>query len=322
MADTGIREKVVGVGKEGTRLTLTAATRWLAPESGSEFQMTRALLEDNATRDIKEKFPSVLGRKFASGSIVNLPVEQNNDFALLVDSVMGKNAGAGSVQTDAYVHVFTPATVLIPDTLSFVVDRGGVIADKGYNGCLVKKLSLSQEADERLMCNAEIIGLNEAAGTIGSATFADPNPFKFSDVSSIAIGGASNGANVTAWSMEIDNQAKLKNVLDGNETSSDIICVDGIVVTGTFQIYFVDSTERDKFVAGSTSDIVITYIGDKISTDSYRLIIDAHKLQYNAYPWGDMNGMFGASVSFNGYYSTGDTQTLTITIWNTQSAAY
>jgi len=324
MADTGIREKVVAFEKESTRLTLETAANWIAPESSTEFQVDRVLLEDNGTRDIKEKFPSVVGPKAVSGSIVNLPVEQDANLGDLLFAVLGgQGASPGSLGDGGYSHVFTPATVIIPPTYSFHVDRGAVLGVKGYNGCLIKKMTLNQEQGERLMMNAEIIGLNEATGNVGSPSFSDPDPFTFDHISSIALATVDNKANIVSFSINIDNQAKLKTPINGVVTPSDINCVDGVLVDGTFNTYMVNETERDKYVAGSVSDLVITYIGKVIGgAITYKITIDIHKIEYQAYPFGDINGMFGASVAFNAVYSTGDSQTITVTIQNAQSGSY
>ncbi len=324
MADTGIREKVIGVEEETTRMTLKNASRWIAPESSSEFQLDREYLEDNGVRDIKEKYPSVDGRVRVSGSIANLPVEQGNNFGVLLNNVLGKNAGAGSDKTNGvYEHVFTPATSILHPTLSFHVDRGAVLGVKGYNACLITKMTLTQAFNERLMMNADVIGINEASGTIGSPSFSDPNPFTFDQISTLKLGGTEHQANITNFTLNINNNGRLKEVLDGNAYASDVICTDGIMVDGTIDIIFESVTERDKFVAGTVSDFVITYIGDVVAGGiTYKLIFDIHKVEYTAFPFGENDGLFGSSIAFRGVYSTGDTQTFTATVWNTQSATY
>ncbi len=323
MADTGLREKVVGFEKESSRLGLETAANWIAPEASTEFQVDRALLEDNGVRDIKEKFPSVNGLKSINGSISNLPVEQGANIGDLLYAVLGKAGTAGTEGDGAFSHVFTPATVVIPPTYSFHVDRGAVLGVKGYNGCLISKMTLTQAFNERLMMNADIIGLNEAAGNMGSPSFADPNPFTFDQIDSIKLTTVDHKLNITNFTINIANQAKLKQVLSGSDVSADIVCNDGIMVDGTFDAYLINLTERDKFVAGTISDLVITYVGDIIGgANPYKLIIDIHKIEYTAFPFGEVEGMFGATVNFKGVYSTGDSQTITVTVWNAQSGNY
>lgn len=321
MGVASIREKVVGLKKEGTRFTAeSAATVWLAPDGSSEFTPAPELLEDVGVRDIKAKFPSILGRIAGTGAINGLPVDDDN-IGELMYSLLGSESSAQDGGT-AYTQTLTENAGVEYPVYTMFMDRGASLGVKAYEGCQVNKISLEQAENERLMATVEVIFKRETSGSMGSPTFVNPTPFVF-NMLNLKLGGVAQ-TNVKNLSLSIDNQAHPTLVLNESRYLDNIVADAGLLIEGSFNLYLHSNTEYDKFMSNTTTYLQLKWVGAQIASTGYysTLDINLYKIEYTAYPYGELDGLFGAAVTFRAVYSTSDSKQIQVEMTNTDSSGY
>jgi len=307
-----IEQKRIGFKKEATRLTAeTTPTIWNAFDPESELDVISKLIEDSATRGIKASYPPLAGPLDIAGKISG-PVRAQN-IGELLQMLLGDAVSVQQGATAAYKHTWNnPTTIQIP-TFTLFMDRS--LSVKKYNGCGVKKIALTQPVDGALTIDAEVLGLAEAAGSIGVPTFTESGILTHKDCT-VKIAGSTDN-NVKSWVLNIDNGMLLKRSMNQSQAPQDIITPGRMVVDGTFLIYFENETERDKFVANTTTTLQFLIEGAIIaSTFKYTVDVNVYDVRYTAFPWGAEEGLLAAAVTWTGYYSTGSSKLLQVDLTN------
>jgi len=312
-------QKYVALGKETTRGTLATPTLYLPVGKGTEFDYKLNLIADDLLRGIFERYPSYAGTKEGTGKITGVNVNSSN-CGLLFLSLFGKVTSTQQGGTSAYQHIFEKdnSTITNP-SLSFYFDRG--LSKKSYNLCVVKSVSMKGTADNIVSLDADILFRTEADYT-GSLTptWAELNPFLFYQTT-IKIAGTSNTTSVAEWNVMIDNGTITQRVLNLSQDVNEILTVGKFTATGSMNVYFENETERAKFLEGTSTTIQIIVEGATIeSTYKHKLDISLKNVKYTAYPFGDLNGLLGATVNFDNFYSISDSKSVTLTLVNTTTA--
>jgi hypothetical protein len=225
----------------------------------------------------------------------------------------------GTVQIEySFSHTFTETSGIQPPAYTFFLDRSMNVLK--YNRGCVKALSFKSSVDGLVEVEAEVLFENEASGSIGSPSFPTQRYQSFQHVD-FKIAGTSN-TNVKEWDLKIDNGAKALRTLNLAQTLKDIIAPDKINVTGSFTIYFEDTTERDKFIANTSVAIRMLSQGDVIyGSTKWKNDLVLYGCKYTAFPYGEDEGLLAAKATFEAFYSTSDSKTLQIVTTN-QDVSY
>lgn len=301
-----------GYKKEAVRLTAeTTPTSWFGVDPGSEINHRLVLLEDKGLRGVKATFPSKAGMLITDGKIA-MPLRTAFIGAFL-QMILGNASTAATAEATAYKHTFVLPTSTQPPTYTFFVDRS--LGVKKYNGCAVKKLSMKSGADGFIQVDTDIIGLTEAAGSIGSPSYAaETIPLTYQH-GIVKLGGVTM-TNIKEWALSIDTGLFAKRN-PGSQVASDVIAPGQMKIEGNMTIYFENETERAEFLVATKNALEFLITGDVIGTGvSEALNITIPKIAYKAFPYGEVDGMLGAQVVFEAEYDTATSKLVTVDLTN------
>mgnify|MGYP001567642519 CR=1 FL=1 len=303
MANFATLLRRVGLIKETTRGTAeTTPTTWVSVYPASEMKYGLQLLPDMALRGVLSKYPSRPGQISVVGKIL-FPLRAS-EVGEFLHMFIGDATSVQQVETTAYLHTWTPATTLQPDSYTITFDHNMEV--KKYNGCNVSSIKLTRTTDNFIMFEAGIIGRTEAAGSIGSPTYVESSALTFQhDVFKIA---GTTYTQIKQWEIEMDN-----GLFPMRATSGSQLIVDTFVtehsIKGSFTTYFENATERDKFVAGTSATIQVTITGAVIGgASSYYVDIFVDVAEYEAFPYESEDGLLAAKVVWRGTYDTTDSR--------------
>lgn len=313
---TSLQNKIFGLKKEGTRGTAeTTVTRYLPVGASSEFNYVRELVNSDHVVGSKVRLAPVAGVKTGTGQLVDIWAEPNNIGELIL-SLLGSVSSAQQGGSAAYLHSFSQLTTHQHPGYTMYLGRD---SSYKYNMSTVKKLSLVGDVDQPISLAADILFITEAAGPSLTPTLASPAPLIFKDTA-FKIAGSTN-QNVRSWSMDIDNGAFAKRALAQSYDIADILVAAKIMISGKFILWHESATERDKFIAGTSSDIQMLAEGATIaSTYKYTLDVDTPEVFYKAFPFIDQDGILASEVEYEAFYDVADTKQVSIALMNTVTA--
>lgn len=316
MANYAAILKRLGLQKEATRGTVeTTPTVFLSVLSESELGYGLQVLPDDALRGTKAKWPSIAGIKDGEGSIKFLVRAQN--IGEFLQMLLGNPTSAQQAATTAYLHTFTPdnSTLTLP-TYTFFMDRSLNVLK--YNLGTVSQLKLSCAADNLIMADATVLFKTEATGSIGSPSYSESGALSFQHVN-FKIAGSGN-TEVKEWEIVIGNGAFKKRTMSASQDVADILALEN-TVSGTFTIYFADTTERDKFTALTTTSVEMIATGAVIEgAYSYTVEVLVDTVEYIAFPYQAEDGLLAAKVAWKGVYNNSNTRILRARITNTKTS--
>lgn len=304
-----------GLCLEASRGTAeTTPTKWYPTRGNAEFNYGLKLLQDTGIRGSQNKYAPIAGVKMGEGKLpLHLDPQQLGE---IFYSLMGAKSSVQQAATAAYVHTFTRAGIL-PPAYTFFMDRSLNVLK--YNRGCVKSMSLKGNVDGLVEAEAEILFQTEASGSIGSPSYPTQRYQSFQNVD-FKIAGTSNTL-VKEWDLKIDNGAKALRTLALSQDLTDIVAPDLLSIKGGFLIYFANTTERDKFIANTAVAIRVLSVGATIaSTYKYTVDINVYEAHYDAFPYGEDQGLLAAKASFEGFYSSSDSKACDIAITNTDTA--
>jgi len=220
-----------------------------------------------------------------------------------------------------FKHIIKRTTGISMPSYTFFMDRG--ISKKVYNLGVVKSIKLTGAMDGKCKADIDLLFKSEADGSAVTMTptWTDPAPFMFFQTD-VKLGGVSD-VNIESWNLEIDNQAIEHRTLNQSQDVKDIISPSRLLVKGSYEVYFENETERAKFLANTENSFEVILTGGLVKTGcSYKLDIKLARIHYEAFPYGEKNGLFGAVAVFNGYFKVGGAQTeaLVIDMYNSVAA--
>jgi len=317
-----IEQKIVGLGKESSRGVAVDPTRFIAVAPDTEFEYKLNLLEDELVRGIFEKFPPSPGTKEGSGRLAGIEVTSENCGELFL-SLLGKVVTDQPDDVNApnvYRHIFTrsPLDIRMP-SYTFHIYRG--LGAKRYPLSVVKSITLNGAVDGKLTLEAEVLFKTEEASDFDFSTVSweDPKPFMFYHTKVYFDDVLDE--NVKDWSITIDNGSVVQRALIGSQDIKDIVTFAKLLVNGTMNIYFESEAQRNKFLSNSAVSLKIELIGSELEGGINRkLVITLPEIHYTAFPFGDLDGLLGASVSFNAYYKLTAGKTIEIELVNMVSS--
>src|SRR3990167_89802 len=315
MANFASLLKQFGLAKESVRGTAEAEpTVWTAILPESKLDYVQMLYPDETMRAVMAKYPSAAGHRVGAGTI-KMPLRAS-DVGEFFHMLIGDPSSAQQGGTAAYLHTFTPAAVLTPDSYTFFLDRSMNVMK--YNLGQVSKITLDISPDNFVMFTADVMFKSEAAGSIGTPSFVESEELTFQHVT-FKIDTVAN-TELKSASIVLENGLFPKRVTSQSQDPEDFI-VTQHKWSGAMTIYFEDATERNKFLAGTTSSLQFQIIGDTIS-GAYKYTVDVFidKVQYTAFPYGDEDGLLAAAVSFEATYDSTDTRIGYIAITNINTA--
>lgn len=311
-----IEQKIMGLGKETTRGQPASPTKFIPITADSIIEYKTNLIEDELVRGIFEKFPPFAGTKEASGTIT-IDVESNNigEFLYsLLGEVSTQDIGSSG---GAYQHTFKRVRGIILPSYTIYFDLG--LVKKRYPLSVVKSITFTGAGDNRLTAGISVISKTEETTTENmNPNWVYSNPFMFYQTK-IKIGGVDSSI-VKDWGLTIDNGAVGIRTLVGSQDINDVISNAKLSVSGTMTVYFDSETERNKFLANNPSDIEIILEGDEIETGiKHTLKFVLPRVHYTAFPFSNVDGLLGSSVTFNAYFSVGNQYGIQVVLINTIS---
>ncbi len=284
--------KVFIIKKQATRLTTEAnATggRSIPVLPASEMNLNPNLLPNTKIFGDAEERDSDVGVKEFTGTLELEPGADTLGELLL--SLLGK------VTTDqpdipnaptVFRHKFVsnPTSDLHALNTLFI-DRK--TEAKKYGGMATNQMSFTFSVDGRIAVSADIMALTEEAGATLTPDFSsDLESLLFSDIS-IDIAGVTS-SQIRQASVQINHQQVVKRILNDTRDGVDIQA-GPLEVTGSFQIFFTDAVERDKFIAGNVSDILILARGQVLEDIQVATLqLDMPRMKFDAGPFGDEDG--------------------------------
>lgn len=304
-----------GLCLEAVRGTAEAApTKWYPTKGIPEFNFNLAHLEDKGVRGIAANYPPISGIKTGEGKIpLFFDPQILGEFFY---SLLGAKSSAVQGATSAYLHTFTRSGIQ-PPSYTFFQDRSLNVLK--YNRGVVKAMNFKGSVDGLIDAEADVLFENEASGSVGTPSFPTQRYQSFQNVD-FKIAGTSN-TNVKSWDLKIDNGAKALRTLTGAATLADIVAPEPITISGGFEIYFADATERDKFLANTAVALRILSTGSVIaSTYKYTIDINIYEAHYKAFPYGEDQGLLAAKATYEGFYATGSSKAIDVALTNTDTA--
>lgn len=304
-----------GLAKETTRGTAEAAPSvWLAVSPESKMDLKEIYLPDVALRGVMSRYADAAVYKEGDG-IIKFPLRAS-DIGEIVHMLLGDPTSAQQGGTTAYLHTWTPANTLLPQSYTVFVDRSLNVLK--YNGCNVSELKITGTPEDFIQIEAKMMFLNEASGSIGSPSYVESEEMTFQHVT-FKIAGTSS-TEVKQFECTIKNGLFRKRVTAQVQTPEQLVAT-MLSADVSFTVYFEDATERDKFIAGTASSIEIVCTGDTISgafTYTFEVLLDS--FVYTAFPYEAEDGLLAAKVVGHAVYNTSNSRIMRVRATNITTA--
>jgi hypothetical protein len=309
-----IEQKYVALGKETVRGTAVAPTRYIPVGLDSEMEYKLNLIEDELVRGIFEKFPAKAGTKEGSGRITGMDITSENVGELLL-GLLGSVVSAQQGGTSAYKHTFNKLNAVEHPSFTFHFER--MLSKKQYSMSVIKSITFTKVVDGKLTCDADILFKTEEVGGFAlSPIWTDPKPFMFYQCK-VKFDGVDNLTDVKDWTLTIDNGSVAQRVLSTSQDVKNILTFAKLLISGTMNIYFADEVQRNKFLANTSVGLDFELTGDLIEGSYYnKLLLSLPEIHYTAFPFGNLDGLLGASVSFNAYYKVASAKSVQVELTN------
>ena len=309
-----IEQQRFGLKKEAVRGTAeTAPDKWYPTRGKPELTYGLELLEDEGIRGSFSPYTPSAGLKVGEGLIPLYGDAQMLGEALL--SLMGSVTSAQQDATIAYEHVFTLGTSISKPSYTLFLDRNMNVLK--YSLAVCQKMDFKSGVDSLIEVDTTWLFKSEETGSIGTPSYPTQQYLGFQHVLFSIDGGPTSSNGVKDWNLTLNNQAERVRTLNQSQDTGDIVAAMKFQAEGNFTIYFQNIGTRDKFLANQQITLRMQVIGGLIvSGQSWTLDINLYNVRYKAYPYGEDNVLLAAQVSFNAYYSIGDSKQLDVTLKN------
>jgi len=208
----------------------------------------------------------VLGAFRARGNI-EFPAEPENGMGWYLKWALGSVSSAQQGATSAYKHTFKSAD----DIKSFTGRIGADTDERVLGGCLINSLALRFAHGEEIRGVAEVFAAEEAKGTIGSPIFSALDPFVFSQATVEFADTAK--AIVAEGEVRINNRIPFDRGVLGSRHFPRIR-VGKRLVDGRLSLFFDDTTEYDRFLAGTEFKLELLTTGPAIGVTGYNYTLN------------------------------------------------
>lgn len=307
----------LGLAKESVRGTPeAAATTWRGITVDSELEYARAIIDDEAKRGISAKFPARAGVKTGTGTI-KFPVrasEIGEFLHMLTSNPVSTLVGP----TVAYSHVFTvPSSVIQPPSYTGWLDRGAAAVVKRSALLNAAALTFSGDPEGLAQMEAEMMFKSEDDdATPGTPSYANESEQLTSYETILKLDGVSQ-PQVKDYSVKMENGLFPQRTLNASADIKDLLAVGPHKLSGSFSIYLDTEAERAKFLAGTQLSLDMEMTGAIIETIfPYSFKVNAPKVKYRAFPFGDLDGLLGAAVEFEAEYDLATSKLYSATLVN------
>lgn len=153
-----------------------------------------------------------------------------------------------------------------------------------FAGCALNSLELDIKAKEFILATADWAGMKyEAGGTTKATSYSAKQPFKFNQAA-LTVGGSAN-TNYEEIKIKFDDQAELLHVI-GSGIDAEKVYSKGMMVSLSATLIVENSTEWDKFIAGSSTSFALAITGSEMAGGStpFSLAVDLPEVYYQAAP--------------------------------------
>ena len=250
MALTGVFEKIVGVGAEGTYGVVGTVNEWIDFED-AEFNLEIPLNPIEGIwgkRDFQKTFQEV---KVLTPSI-SFPAEPENGLGLILKAAFGTSSVVQIGTFLSYKHTFRETDVAeLPSLFARVTQLTGVAKD--YTGLKVNTLEVAYAKNETVKISVEFIGKDELTGTSMTGTYGTQIPFTQFGNMTARIDGTVNADVMSAVFTLNNNLASFITV--GTSKTISKIGAGRVEVTGEVVLLLQDQVERAKFLANTSSKL-------------------------------------------------------------------
>lgn len=307
----------IGFGSESTYGTRVAPTLFLEILS-ENFKREKTFISKPALRSASQK-NKVRSKRNVTGGF-KFQFSWEGAAATLLRHALGtvNTTGAGP-----FTHTITPAGNL-PTGLTFHVNRdadnlGGSNAWE-YEGCNIQKITLSQEIEDFLNCEVEVLGEDSRnlAKATPSFTAFDGIDWEQLTVARIDVAGTPINPNVKSLELMIENSLAEDRYKLGSDLRTGLGRSAHRKITGSFELE-LDTTGKaayDKYRDLVDEDLQIKWVNGAKS-----LTIDMPKCSFDG---GDPEtggpGQYYVTLNFTAYANAADNDEISIVLVNSTSA--
>ena len=270
----GIRYTALGkeTGEYGTPV---AATRYAEAIASIKPDQGWNIPSPIASRAFRKRN---LGPYRARGLIGDFPVEPENIIGELLMGVFGSETPTNPY-AGVYLHTFAPADTLPSYTLRLGVEQ----TERILAGGLIESLTVKFPHDNDIQASAEVLsGFVETKVAIGTPTISALQALNMQNAASVLT-----IATVNKRTLIYDLGVTLKNNIpfDRGDLSGRTFATKRYgqrKVSGRLSAYFDDTTEYDRFIAGTEFTLIATAVGPIFaSTYTYQLGFELRKCAYS-----------------------------------------
>lgn len=324
MAINVSRLRAAGLAKEDTLGTVkTTPTRYINIIPPDSFTPAIEPLPSKGIEALADMYPKITqGPATLNGMKVKFEAEPEN-IGEILEAVFGQDSKSGPTDS-AYTHVFTRKQVAQLDSYTWWFDKNPKYQLIG--GCMLDQFDLDLKAKGLAEVDTTWVGIvyDDTDGTSKSPSFSNLKPFTFAQVVVTVDGSPVVGYDNLKISMK--NMVKADHVLT-NSIYPQKIYSEGFEVQISAELFFEDTTQYQKFLAGSTAHFNIAMTsGEIISSGSthYSLAFDLPLVYYKTAPiYIPANGPL--KIPFTGlakYSPSGSVYTIQATLINSVSTQY
>lgn len=270
MAIIAGRDAKLQIGVETTWGTAVAPTAEVAFNS-EDLRLNLGYISEDALVGAKTQGQMDIGSEKVEGGFQFI-AKPDDYFGIILAAALGEEASASQVDSSAaYDHVFTPLAGGTANSLphiTAVVDRKtGVF---GYSSCKINTLELSAQKGDYLRGTVSVIGYDEVSDSLETLDAPTTKAFKFSH-GAITIDSTSYDE-IEGVSFSYANN--LENDLQTLGSGANMAEIEPQAREITLSLDVLDSSDLDtlrtnKFKAGSTADVTLTFTSDETIEAGY-----------------------------------------------------
>jgi len=241
-----------------------------------------------------------------------------------VDTASATSVTSNSTTTVApFTHTFVRQAVTQLPTYSWWFDKNPLYPQ--FLGCMLNKLDIMIKAKELVEMDSEWDGLSyDATGTSKSPTYSPVRPFVFNQAV-VNVDGAPV-LNYDNLKISINNMVKADHALSGSIYAAKIYS-EGMEVEVSADLFFEDSTQYNKFLAGTTAHIgIVLTSGDDITSaasgQKYALTLDFPIVAYKSANLPIPSGVLKIPFIGSAVYDTVTAKTMDVVLKNGVVAAF
>lgn|SRR3990167_2754263 len=304
MSISGIFEKNLGIGREGTWGVVGTVHEWI-PFTEEKFDLEIPYTNINQTwakRDLQKTYQQTR----VINSSFGFDVEPENGIGNLLKSLLGTSNSVRFGTFNSYKHTFDCTDAVNLPSLFARIQQYGTFT-KDYTGLRINTLELSWNKDENIKCSVEMIGQNELSGTSTVGTYGTIQPFTQFGNTQVWIDGTVN-TDIQNVSLQINNNLS-PHQLTGTAKTIGQLTAGMREVTGEMLIFFNGETERNKFINKTVSTLQIKAQQGTFTlsgTAKYELNVLLPNIEYTAFPFDKEDGVLAATVPYKALYHAGN----------------